>query len=80
MQMPDKCIQCRNNLEITYGLPRWLKEVKEPGGTYGGPLSTPQCKSCGAPAYLDSKGWHIKKKKLNPNQVFTIRFDPNAKL
>jgi len=60
MNQPARCIMCRMPLEIVLNWPAFMRDKENAGGTYGGG-QVPQCKNCGANAYKDSKGWHVKK-------------------
>lgn len=73
MNQPKTCAVCREPLEIVYWTPGWMR-YDSGGGMYAGPLSVPQCKSCGADAYEDSRGWHIRKFDYRKaTTVFTIK-------
>ena len=61
MIQPARCVQCRMPLEIVLDWPAFMRDPNvQGGGSYGGG-QVPQCKNCGANAYKDSKGWHVKK-------------------
>lgn len=66
---PKHCIACRRPFVLHYDLPKWIKEHGG-GGSYGGPISTPQCNNCGQPAYMSGGRWHVKRP--SKTKTFTV--------